>query len=265
MPRQKENVLTSSPVVMSITHHDPSGGGGISADIETLSSLGCHCTPIITELSAHDTSDIKDSQITDTGLLIGQVRAVLEDITVDLFKIGDLASLSHVEAVHTILNDYPNIPVLLDPHIHQEDGRHEIVRAIRTLLFSQAEIVIFNTNEAHTLAPGSDTLSACAQEIMEYGCNNILITGAHGASAQVRNHWFSQHGQCQHYDWERQPNSYLGAGSTLSAALSAYLAHKLSLAESVKQAQYYTWQALRKGRRIGMGALIPDRLHWCRK
>jgi hydroxymethylpyrimidine/phosphomethylpyrimidine kinase len=265
MPTQATNTLTSSPVVMSITSHDPTGGGGISADIETLTSLGCHCTPIITKLSARDTTDIKDTQITDTGLLIGQVRAVLEDITVNFFKIGDLASTSHVEAVYTILNDYPNIPVLLDPHIYQADGQHEISRAIRTLLFSHAEITVLSTAEAHTLAPGSDTLSACAQELMEYGCDNILITGGHGASPHVSNHWFSQHGQSQRYEWERHPNCFEGAGCTLSAALSAYRAHNLSLTESIKQAQQYTWHALQKGLRIGMGQLIPDRLHWCRK
>lgn len=265
MAIHSNNSLTYSPVVMSISSLDTSGGAGISADIETLTSLGCHCTPIITKLATRDTSDLEDTQITDTGLLIGQVRAVLEDTTVNVFKVGDLASISHVEAIYTILNDYPDIPMVLDPTIYQIDGQHEISRAIRTLLFSQASVALLRTSEAHTLAPGSDTLSACAQELMEYGCNNIVITGEHGSSTHVSNHWFSSHGQSQRYDWERLPHCYNGAGSTLSAALSAYLGHNLSLTESIKQAQQYTWHALRKGRRIGMGGMIPDRLHWCRK
>ncbi|WP_145999192.1 bifunctional hydroxymethylpyrimidine kinase/phosphomethylpyrimidine kinase [Oceanicoccus sp. KOV_DT_Chl] len=40
-----QDLLASTPVVLSINNLDPSGGGGISADIETLTSLGCHCTP----------------------------------------------------------------------------------------------------------------------------------------------------------------------------------------------------------------------------
>ncbi|MEE8057728.1 MAG: hydroxymethylpyrimidine/phosphomethylpyrimidine kinase [Pseudomonadales bacterium] len=257
--------MTNTPVVMSISNHDPSGGGGISAAIETLASLGCHCTPIITKLAARDTATLKDSQITDTSLLIQQIRAVLEDITINLFCISDLASIGNVEAVHTILSDYPDIPVVLHPSISAHDGEHGLDTAIRTLLLPQTDITILNKADALTLAPGADTLSACAQELMEYGCDNILITGDNNSNTQLSNHWFAHRGSSQKYAWERLPYSYHGAGSTLAAALSGYLAHGLSMAESIQQAQQFTWQALLKGRRIGMGELLPDRMHWCQK
>ena len=51
---------TTTPVVMSLSSHDPSGSSGIQADIETCASLGCHCTPIITTLCAKDTHDTKE-------------------------------------------------------------------------------------------------------------------------------------------------------------------------------------------------------------
>jgi hydroxymethylpyrimidine/phosphomethylpyrimidine kinase len=257
--------MTATPVVMSISSHDPSGGSGISADIETLSSLGCHCTPIITKLSARDTTSQKDSQITEPSLLVEQIRAVLEDINVDLFKIGDIASIANAEAVHTILSDYPNIAVVLDPDPAASDNSPTLNKAIKDLLFSQSDIAVVSEHDAYQLAPGADSLGACAQELLEYGSEALLITGTHGASSKVRNQLYTHRGLAQHYDWDRLPHSYHGAGSTLSAALSAYLAHKLSLAESVQQAQKYTWQALQNGRRIGMGQLLPDRLHWCRK
>lgn len=257
-------LMTSTPVVLSLSNLDPSGGGGISADIETLASLGCHCTPVVTRLAARDTSNVKNSQITDTTLLIEQIRAVLEDIEVNLINIGDVASISNAEAIHTILSDYPDIPVLFHPELDAQ-ANNEFGLAIFTLLFPQARLSILNKQAVLALTPGADTLAACAQELMEYGCDNLLITGDNSDSTQITNHWFSRHSNKQQYHRERIPNNYNGAGNTLAAAVSAYLAHGLSMAESIQQAQQFTWQALQKGRRIGMGELLPDRMHWCKK
>ncbi len=255
--------MTDTPVVMSITGHDPSGGGGISADIETLSSLGCHCTPIISQLSARDTHSLKDTLVTNTGLLIEQVRALLEDIQVNLLNIGEVGSIGNVEAIHTILNDYPSIPVVFHPKLNDTEGA--MGSALATLLLPQAKVLVLSKEDALSLAPGADTLSACAQELLEYGSENLLIIGDDSSTDKIAHHWFSQHGHSQQYQWDRLPHPYYGANSTLCAALSAYLAHDLSMAESIQQAQQFSWQALQQGRRIGMGKLLPNRMHWCRK
>jgi hydroxymethylpyrimidine/phosphomethylpyrimidine kinase len=42
------------------------------------------------------------------------------------------------------------------------------------------------------------------------------------------------------------------------------LANGLELAEAVREAQDYTWNALQKAYRPGMGQLLPDRLFWAR-
>lgn len=256
-------IITDTPVVMSITGHDPSGGSGISADIETLSSLGCHCAPIISQLSARDTHSQKDLVVTDTALLIEQVRALLEDINIHLLNIGEVGSIGNIEAVHTILNDYPDITVVFHPKLNDiEEGMGS---AMTSLLLPQAKVVVLSKEDALSLAPGADTLSACAQELLEYGSENLLIIGDDSSTDKIAHHWFSQHGHNQQYQWNRLPHPYYGANSTLCAALSAYLAHGLSMAESIQQAQQFSWQSLQQGRRIGMGKILPNRMHWCPK
>lgn len=47
------------PVVMSFSGHDPSGGAGIQADIETLVSHQCHSVSVITALTEQDTRNVK--------------------------------------------------------------------------------------------------------------------------------------------------------------------------------------------------------------
>jgi hydroxymethylpyrimidine/phosphomethylpyrimidine kinase len=64
--------------------------------------------------------------------------------------------------------------------------------------------------------------------------------------------------------WQRLPGSYHGSGCTLASAIAANLARGLDVAEAVREAQEYTWQALAKAFRPGMGQHIPDRLFWAR-
>ena len=65
--------------------------------------------------------------------------------------------------------------------------------------------------------------------------------------------------------WQRLPGSYHGSGCTLASAIAAMLANGLELPEAVREAQDYTWHALQKAYRPGMGQFLPDRLFWARE
>jgi hydroxymethylpyrimidine/phosphomethylpyrimidine kinase len=52
MPRKKAHV------VLVFAGHDPSGGAGLCADIQTISSLGAHPAPIITAITAQNTQTV---------------------------------------------------------------------------------------------------------------------------------------------------------------------------------------------------------------
>ena len=113
---------SSIPVVMTFSGNDPSGGAGIQADIEALISHGCHAAPVITALTIQDTSEIIGYTPLDISLIVEQARAVLEDVPVSAFKIGLLGSSEAVEAIHSILTDYPDLPVVLDPVLATGNG-----------------------------------------------------------------------------------------------------------------------------------------------
>ena len=65
--------------------------------------------------------------------------------------------------------------------------------------------------------------------------------------------------------WTRLPGTYHGSGCTLASAIAAMLANGLELPEAVREAQDYTWHALKKAYRPGMGQFLPDRLFWARE
>ncbi len=256
------------PNVMCFSGLDPSGGAGIQADIEALFSGGCHCAPIITALTVQDSHNVISIVPVSAPLVVEQARAILEDMPVHAFKIGLLGSIEMLEVIHTILVDYPKIPVVLDPILRAgggyDLGSAELVAAMRSLLLPLTTVLTPNTHEIRLLAPTADSLEACAVELLDTGCQHILLTGTHEPGAEVVNRLFSHHQPIKSTNWPRLQEEYHGSGCTLAAALSGYLAHGLSLHESVQQAQKFTWESLHHGSRPGCGQYFPDRSYWHR-
>ena len=159
----------NKPTVLCFSGLDPTGGAGLQADIETLFSIGCHCTPIATALTVQNTQNAISLQATEAALLEQQARTILKDMTVQCFKIGLLGSVESVEVLHIILKDYSSIPVVLDPIAHAgggyEFGNDEIIEAIRNLLIPLSTVLTPNTEEVRKLAPTADSLDACANEL----------------------------------------------------------------------------------------------------
>lgn len=255
----------TQPVVLTINSHDPTGGAGLVADVETAASIGCHCLSAVTALNVRDTEQHKDRIGNQTSVLIEEVRAALEDTPVDAVKIGDIATVAQAEAIHTILSEYSDLPVVLDPVLYHGAMDGDVDNAIRMLLLPLARVTILSVEHLHQLASCGDSVAACAQELLEYGGENLLITGISTEPSQMINGLYSGRGQTKQYSWEALPHQFHGAGSTLSAAVTCYLAHGFDLMEALQQGQQFTWQALVHARRLGMGRLIPDRLFWSRQ
>lgn len=254
------------PVVMTLAGHDPTGGAGIQADIESILSMGCHPVSVITTVTVQDTSDVIGIAPLDAELIVQQARAVLEDMPVAAIKIGMIGSVEGVQAIHTLLTDYPDLPVVLDPVLASGAGTalatEEMVDAINSLLLPFTTLLTPNSPEARVLAQGCDTLDACAMFLLEQGCEYVLITGTHENTARVQNVLYGNHRRLETYPVDRLPGEYHGSGCTLSAAIAALLAQGIDPASAVHEALTYTWHTLDRAQRLGMGQLIPNRLFW---
>jgi len=260
------------PLVLSFAASDPSGGAGVQADLLTLASTGCHPLSVITAITVQDTLGVEALQAIDAEWVSDQARCLLEDMPVDAFKIGALGSVENIAAIAEILSDYPEVPVVLDPVLASGRGdelaTEEMLHALRELLLPQATIVTPNSMEARRLAAAEDdeelSLAVCAERLIAEGAEFVLITGTHEPTPQVVNTLYGKNGVVRSDSWPRLPGSYHGSGCTLASAIAAMLANGLELPEAVREAQDYTWNALQKAYRPGMGQLLPDRLFWAR-
>jgi len=260
------------PLVLSFAASDPSGGAGIQADLLTLASMGCHPLSVITAITVQDTLGVEALQPIDSDWVSDQARCLLEDMPVDAFKIGALGSVENIAAIAEILADYPDVPLVLDPVLASGRGdelaTEEMLHALKELLIPQTTIVTPNSMEARRLAAGDDeeepSLAVCAERLIGAGAEFVLITGTHEPMPQVINTLYGKSGVVRSDSWQRLPGSYHGSGCTLASAIAATLANGLELPEAVREAQDYTWHALQKAYRPGMGQHLPDRLFWAR-
>ena len=162
---------TSPPVVLVFAGTDPTGGAGLTADVLALASLGCHGSGVVTAVTAQDTTGIKQFICVETELVIAQARAVLEDMPVAAFKIGMLGSSAVAAAVSSIVEDYPDIPLIVGPV--QSSGRGDALAddmldgALRSLIIPQATLITPNSLEARALATGGDTLDAVSAHSLQ--------------------------------------------------------------------------------------------------
>lgn len=259
-------MTNEKPAVMCFSGLDPTGGAGIQADIETLFSVGCHCTPIVTCLTVQNTQNVQSTAATEPAYLVQQARAILEDIPIKCFKIGLLTDVRAIEVIHTLLLDYPEIPVVLDPIIRAGGGfefaENGLIDAMRTLLVPITTVLTPNTDEIRLLAPTGDSLDACASELLDCGCQHILLTGTHNPTPAIENRLYSTHQDMVLFSWPRLEFSYHGSGCTLAAAVAGYLSHGVELSAAIQQAQNFTWESLSHGSRIGFGQHLPNRSFW---
>jgi len=264
----------SPPIVLTFAATDPSGGAGLQADILTLCSLGCHPLSVVTAITVQDTVGVEEIMALDAEWVADQARCVLEDMPVSVFKIGLLGSVEIIAAIAEVVSDYPEVPLVLDPVLASGRGdelaSEDVILAMRELLIPQTTVLTPNSLEARRLAQeDSDeneypSLDECARRLLTLGAEYVLITGTHENTTEVRNSLYGRDGLLRTDNWQRLPGSYHGSGCTLASAVAATLANGLDVPEAVRDAQEYTWQALSRAYRPGMGQHIPDRLFWAR-
>jgi len=252
------------PAVLTFAGLDPTGGAGLQADIEAIGSMGGHALPVATAITAQDTKDVRSCSPVDAVSIIEQARVVLEDVRVDAFKVGMVGGVEAIGAIHTILTEYENIPVVIDPVCASGAGTplvdEEQIDAMASLLLPLATVITPNTLEARLLTPEADSLNASAQQLMSYGCAFVLLTGGHEASTKIVHRLYSDRQLIESFECERLPGEYHGSGCTLSAAIAALLGHGLEPLAAVGEALTYTLQSLERAYAIGSGQLIPQRL-----
>jgi hydroxymethylpyrimidine/phosphomethylpyrimidine kinase len=259
---------------------DPAGATGVQADLAAFSALSCTGLAVTTALLIGDSAHIEDMQEIDPDWVADQARLVLEDMTMAAFKVGGITNIEQVAAIAEILSDYPDAPLILDPFSSRlpqpsDDDAEELLTAIRQLLVPQATLVMLSQVELGRLAEtwresgesieggegeseDEESLESDVEHLLALGCEYVLVTGTQ-AGGTLSNTLYGGDGIISSDAWQHLAGPFIGAGGTLSAALTAFMARGAEVPEAVAAAQEYTVGALAHAQRYGMGKLVPNR------
>jgi hydroxymethylpyrimidine/phosphomethylpyrimidine kinase len=261
--------------VMSFNAADASGAGGVGGDVATLAAMGAHALPVTTAILVRDSAEVFDQHPVDADVIAEQARTVLEDITIAGWKVGFLGSAEGVSAVAEILSDYPDVPLVSYlPNLGwlDDDAASQYVESFRELILPATEVLVGNhkTLTDFLLPEWDSDRPASPRELAvaasDHGTRFVLVTGimlpTKGTEQFIDNVLASPQGALTGEKFEMFDAAFVGAGDTLSAALTALLASGAEVQAAVGEALAFMDQSLDAGFRPGMGSVLPDRFFW---
>ena len=256
------------PVALSIAGSDSGGGAGIQADLQTFASLGVHGTTAITCLTAQNPKRVTAIQAASPRLVREQIHAIFAGLPPAATKTGMLFSKDIIEVVARIFRGRNRRILIVDPVMVSTSGavllKPDAERSLKEQLLPLATLITPNVDEAERLVgmpirEPEDLRTAARRIHAQYGCA-VLAKGGHlrGLTQAIdiffdgRREWVLATpfvgGVATH-----------GTGCTYSAAITAYCARGLGLADAVRKSKEFIAAAISGSRRAGRHQVLDWR------
>jgi hydroxymethylpyrimidine/phosphomethylpyrimidine kinase len=250
------------PVVLSIAGSDSGGGAGIQADLKTMSALGCYGAIAITAVTAQNTLGISDIHPIPVEFVKAQIKAVMDDLKPSAIKIGMVQSTELAIGIASVLREYLGIPVVFDPVMVATSGDRLIanntVETLKEQLFPLVKMVTPNLDEASILAEMEihtiGDMKKATLQIMQYGCNAVLIKGGHLKGPDLYDVYLDKNGDERIFRSTAidTVNTH-GTGCSLSSAIASFIALGNDLNTSISKSKIYVQNAIEHGKDVKTG------------
>ena len=248
------NAPMTTPRVLSIAGSDSGGGAGIQADLKAFASCGVHGMTAITAVTWQNTVAVTGITPIPPEAILGQVRAVADDIGVDAVKIGMLGSAETVDSGAGGARPARGRA----GGARSGDGRRKRRVAARPRCASCAGGPPARGHRHHAQPAGGprarrarrgpavgETPAELAAALGALGPGYVVVTGGHVDGAEVVDlFWDGEH--AVDIPGPRYPGgSAHGSGCTHSSALAAHLALGLDPLEAAVAAKRVASEAVR--------------------
>lgn len=224
--------------VLSITGSDNTGTSGIQADIRTISALGGHALTAVTTVTVQNADGIHRLLDLPADMIVGQVRAIVEESHPRAVKVGLLRNAETIVALKDEIVGCKH--KIMVPGILSSQGKRliddEAIEMWKRKLIPEASILLTRCNEAELLlgrviASDNDMVDA-AHALMGWGAEAVLLRGGHQTEGRLTallqtddvQQFFSSQNTA---GWQRH-----GVGGALSAAIAT----RLALGDTIPQA-----------------------------
>ncbi|EPS45457.1 hypothetical protein H072_642 [Dactylellina haptotyla CBS 200.50] len=194
--------MERQPRILTIAGSDSSGGAGIEADLKVITAHRCYGMTAITGLTAQNTKGVVDIHPIPAQFLRKTIFTVVEDIGVDVVKMGMLTSSESIDVVVEAVKKYNFKQIVLDPVIISTSGSvllpPDAISALCNNLIPLATLITPNIPEAQHLlsyyiTPDSpptfiqppDSITSMvdvvtlAKRLYEFSSTAVLVKGGH--------------------------------------------------------------------------------------
>ncbi len=252
------------PIVLTVAGLDPSGGAGILADASTIASFDCYPIAVITAITFQNAAGVYGFVTHSKEVLRGQLLPLLHELPIACVKTGMLPKREIVLEVARMMREHELACLVVDPVMVSTSGYslmdEEAVMAMKNELLPLAYLVTPNIPEAEELVGfsiGDETeMRRAAEAIRRTGVRAVLIKGGHlkspeGMATTEVMDLLDNDGQVTVFRGEWLEGVELrGSGCRLASAITACLAKRNPLEESVLRARKYVAEAIRRLQRL---------------
>ncbi|MCJ1484831.1 hypothetical protein MMC06_005004 [Schaereria dolodes] len=274
--------------VLVIAGSDSSGGAGLEADQKVIAAHGCYAMTATTALTAQNTKGVVDIHYTPALFVKKQINACIEDIGVDVVKIGMLASAETIDVVAEAMETHERPTSVIDPVMVSTTGSQLLppgaVRNLREHILPLTTVLTPNVPEAilllrDTANPANspqtlDDLVEIAKAIHKLGPRYVLIKGGHTPLTKDRK--ISKQNADRHtvanilYDGNRielieadyvESKNTHGTGCSLASAIASNIALGYNVTDAIKKACRYVEAGIRTAVDLGHGSGPINHFH----
>jgi hydroxymethylpyrimidine/phosphomethylpyrimidine kinase len=252
---------TTRPITLTIAGSDSGGGAGIQADLKTFQAFGCFGTTAIVALTAQNTLGVDGVHLVPPEMVTAQLDALAADLPPAACKTGMLAERATVELVASHLAGHGWEQYVCDPVMVASSGDRLLdanaVIAVRDRLLPLATCVTPNLDEAELLTGltvrSPDAMVNAGKALLDLGARSALVKGGHLASDIIVDVLVTEHAVERFTRTRIATRATHGTGCTLSAAITAGLAHQRDIVTAARDAVAYLQAAIRAAPGLGAG------------
>tara|TARA_B100001778_G_scaffold290602_1_gene260180 strand:+ start:305 stop:1057 length:753 start_codon:yes stop_codon:yes gene_type:complete len=235
-------------ILLAIGGHDPTGGAGISADIETSAYFNYHIISILTCMTVQNTGRVQKIYKTPKNYITEGFKEIIKEFKIDVIKVGLLPNIQCAKEVLKILNNQKvkNIPVIIDPIINSGSGKKLVTDNNLKFLIKKVYPL------GDLLTPNIDEYKKIEKIIEKDSASNILITNFNTNKKSITLKLIKNNSTIEKsFVIKRFNKVYHGTGCTFSTAIACNIGLKKDIDKSIQTALKYMKKVITSSTIIG--------------
>jgi len=215
--------------ILTIAGFDPSGGAGITKDMDVFQSMGIHGISVPTCIVNQGPLGVTDVYPIPTDELSRMLHLVAHT-DIDAIKMGVLFSEDHIEKIISFIKSYKReIPIVLDPVFSSKNKTGLLtekgIKVLKDGLIPLVTVMTPNADEAGILTGNTITdegsMEEAAKAIYALGARYVILKGGHIKGDPIDILFDGK--DFTRYGKERLHTEVHGTGCVFSSLLASYL------------------------------------------